>query len=328
MAVKLADTLAPMGDFEVAEAKHVSVKIGENTKMLQKAIEDGDIGGGGGEVKISKAGGNIIEEKEDGLFAIDSVETVVSTEEPVADEKGNKPILWYNPSSSIAPPADALYYGIDKYSEEEIVVGEWTGGKPLYRKVVNQVISLTKQTWVSTSIDIKDVEQFIKVICIGGSASSHGYIGVSIQNNKICLYNSGPTDFEISTTILEYTKTTDAPNSFTPDMVMSEAVSNDYSTEEKKIGKWIDGKPIYRKVVPITSISTIPTNYTNITELNDIPIKNLIDISFLVDGENTGEVGVAKGLYGYVKNSQVFVKGFGGFTTIKTCIIEYTKTTD
>lgn len=46
MAVKLADTLAPMGDFEVAEAKDVSVDIKGTKKMLQKAIEDGDIGGG------------------------------------------------------------------------------------------------------------------------------------------------------------------------------------------------------------------------------------------------------------------------------------------
>lgn len=59
MAVKLADTLAPMGDFEVAEAKHVSVKIGETTKMLQKAIEDGDIGGGG-----AGGGSNIYSEDE------------------------------------------------------------------------------------------------------------------------------------------------------------------------------------------------------------------------------------------------------------------------
>lgn len=45
MAVKLADTLAPMGDFEIAEAKDISVNIGGTKKMLQKAIEDGDIGG-------------------------------------------------------------------------------------------------------------------------------------------------------------------------------------------------------------------------------------------------------------------------------------------
>lgn len=48
MAVKLADTLAPMGDFPVAEGKDVGVQIGEKSKSLQKAIEDGDLGGGGG----------------------------------------------------------------------------------------------------------------------------------------------------------------------------------------------------------------------------------------------------------------------------------------
>lgn len=47
MAVKLADTLAPLGDFAIAEAKDVDVIIGDKSKRLQKAIEDGDIGGGG-----------------------------------------------------------------------------------------------------------------------------------------------------------------------------------------------------------------------------------------------------------------------------------------
>lgn len=47
MAVKLADTLAPMGDFEIAEAKDISVMIGDTKKRLQQAIEDGDIGGAG-----------------------------------------------------------------------------------------------------------------------------------------------------------------------------------------------------------------------------------------------------------------------------------------
>lgn len=47
MSVKLADTLAPMGEFPVAEGKDVEVQIGERKKSLQKAIEDGDMGGGG-----------------------------------------------------------------------------------------------------------------------------------------------------------------------------------------------------------------------------------------------------------------------------------------
>lgn len=46
MSVKLADTLAPMSDFPVAEAKDVSIEISGSDKSLQQAYEDGDLGGG------------------------------------------------------------------------------------------------------------------------------------------------------------------------------------------------------------------------------------------------------------------------------------------
>ena len=47
-----------------------------------------------------------------------------------------------------------------------------------------------------------------------------------------------------------------------------------YSTEEVVIGKWIDGKPLYRKVVSLGKVSTtetqIPTGIANIKEVVDI----------------------------------------------------------
>lgn len=46
MSVKLADTLAPMSDFPVAEAKDVDIDINGTHKDLQTAYEDGDLGGG------------------------------------------------------------------------------------------------------------------------------------------------------------------------------------------------------------------------------------------------------------------------------------------
>lgn len=57
MAVKLGGTLAPLGDFPVAEAKHISVQVSEEgteekvTYDLQTLIDNGMIGGSGGGVK-------------------------------------------------------------------------------------------------------------------------------------------------------------------------------------------------------------------------------------------------------------------------------------
>lgn len=61
---------------------------------------------------------------------------------------------------------------------------------------------------------------------------------------------------------------------------------NDYSTEETKIGTWIDGKPIYRKVfnfgqLPVTSRKEINhgiSNLNRITKLYGIASWNSADI--------------------------------------------------
>lgn len=45
MSVKLADTLAPMGDFAIGESKDIDIKINGTNKRLQQAYEDGDLGG-------------------------------------------------------------------------------------------------------------------------------------------------------------------------------------------------------------------------------------------------------------------------------------------
>lgn len=102
----------------------------------------------------------------------------------------------------------------------------------------------------------------------------------------------------------------------------------DYSLEEKVIGKFINGKPLYRKVVLLTSTTQIPTSFTSIKELQSIGIDYLTRLDFLGDGENTGALGVQSGIYSYVKNGAVMVKGFSSFSTLKYAIIEYTKTAD
>ena len=48
MSVKVADKFVAMGDFELLDAQDVLVDIGGTPKRLQKAIDDGLIGGGSG----------------------------------------------------------------------------------------------------------------------------------------------------------------------------------------------------------------------------------------------------------------------------------------
>ena len=99
-----------------------------------------------------------------------------------------------------------------------------------------------------------------------------------------------------------------------------------YSTDEKIIGKWIDGKPIYRKVLQVTTSSSL-NQFNNIYNGN---IKDVIslDFQYLSEGE------------GYPENFQDF-KFYVRYGILKerhtqayysnhqlTVIVKYTKTTD
>lgn len=52
MPIKLADTLAPMGNFPAVESDNVDITIEGSPKSLQQAYEDGDLGGGGSSIQV------------------------------------------------------------------------------------------------------------------------------------------------------------------------------------------------------------------------------------------------------------------------------------
>lgn len=114
---------------------------------------------------------------------------------------------------------------------------------------------------------------------------------------------------------------------------------NVYSTEEKIVGTWIDGKPIYRKVIsstlsdPLTGLVTVEHNIQNI----DLPIRivfgkatvpgsssNSITIPSQYDSTTFIQLGAFSDTY-----VQLFA-GSTNWTSLKeiTLCLEYTKTTD
>ena len=126
-------------------------------------------------------------------------------------------------------------------------------------------------------------------------------------------------------------KTSNAPSM----RLMEEMMKDIYSTEEQVIGKWIDGKPLYRKILSLTTPST--TNSTKIANFDKtFIIKNyygnafisasnqLLPINFYFTDvyniatyvvNNSGEIYMKIGSEAY-RNQQA------------TLTIEYTKTTD
>lgn len=95
-----------------------------------------------------------------------------------------------------------------------------------------------------------------------------------------------------------------------------------YSTEEKVIGKWIDGKTLYRKTITHTITTnnqeTIPHNINNLQDFINISgnFKNNYNYYMPIS---------AIEIFGEVTN--IYVKSIN-YTGICNIILEYTKTTD
>lgn len=98
-----------------------------------------------------------------------------------------------------------------------------------------------------------------------------------------------------------------------------------YSTEEKVIGEWIDGKPIYRKVLNINAVNI--SDWAHIPEMDNLNIKKIIkDLVMGTDSTCTDCIAFPyarrypNGKFKFTTNGWIFV--------VTTIILEYTKTTD
>lgn len=103
-----------------------------------------------------------------------------------------------------------------------------------------------------------------------------------------------------------------------------------YSTEERRIGIWIDGRPLYRKVINLTLPSTIGTTIYSGVDLPENSVLARYE-GFCTTTANTQLALYAMG-YTYVSfvGRQIW---FGTFTNdfasaALSLIVEYTKTTD
>ena len=115
-------------------------------------------------------------------------------------------------------------------------------------------------------------------------------------------------------------------------------IQANYSTNEQKIGKWIDGKPLYRKVIQTTMAETSKSGtYAN----KDVDIGLNIDFGFIVKAILIS--GTQYMSLPYINNAGYSTKCFfdknvshlilaNGNSAFNNCetyvIIEYTKTTD
>lgn len=123
--------------------------------------------------------------------------------------------------------------------------------------------------------------------------------------------NTGVSEESINKSVNEY---------LDENPVISEQI---YSTEERVIGKWINGKPIYRKVINTGEV-LINNTWTKIGSISDVEC--IINHSAIGSGNNT----IAKTcpMVEIDSAGNIMAIVFSYDFTISTLIIEYTKTTD
>lgn len=103
---------------------------------------------------------------------------------------------------------------------------------------------------------------------------------------------------------------------------------NTYSTDEIRIGTWIDGKPIYRKMYEFSNISPNDTKYT---ELDIDNLYRIVNWGGSVETNGTARSCFVSGIVPFVhyQLGNIYVSNTGSETINSiSVIIEYTKTND
>lgn len=193
-------------------------------------------GGGGGTTDISKQPQNAIQTKDDGIYVFDNIWTGTMAEylahaDEIADGTNVKI------KDDVKVDAEVSLAEFDFYSEEEQCIGCWIDGKPIYRKtykIANFSVTTTGKEILIVSQEELKIDEFLKgygKMLWGGTLKfqlpyfnhSSG-VTIAIQSNatNITMFahrSSGSTNVTNAVVTLEYTKTTDAENSFTPSML-------------------------------------------------------------------------------------------------------------
>ena len=243
------------------------------------------------------------------------------------------------------------HYFVDNaeiYSEEEKVVGCWTNGKPLYRRVICKTPVATAANQVIADLSAMGVDHVIEVTGYLRRSDGviiplpqHRYVSVSevylnygiVVSAEGLVYLTIESESERSSTVyltVKYTKTTDAENSYVP------VQANNYSLDEQIIGTWIDGKPLYRKVYLCkTPSSNTSENVVDITDLDYETLTNLYSIIGNYVVSNVSTCYSASGFHATTSlglidgRSYIRMVVYNAFHNMNaTVIIEYTKTTD
>lgn len=167
----------------------------------------------------------------------------------------------------------------DLYSTDEKMIGQWIDGKPLYQKTFSftglntvqgdNVLMAIDRTTIDKMVNLQSIFNSTFSIDAGGGGGTDYSVRINASGNLVLYSPVALNGVSVFTTI-QYTKTTDSAISIGSD--------TDYSTDEKIVGTWIDGKPIYQKTFISTLQNTAGETIIDMSSLNIDDIVSFIGI--------------------------------------------------
>ena len=146
------------------------------------------------------------------------------------------------------------------YSTDEHKVGVWVDGKPLYQKTIIKTdvnISANETYDVETLTGVDNVMVVHARMIEGGityilNDTSSKRIKYTSSTGKLQISDipSGASWVDIDLYItIQYTKTSDNATGGVYAPIIPMQMASKYSTDEKVVGQWVDGKPLYQKTL-------------------------------------------------------------------------------
>ena len=210
------------------------------------------------------------------------------------------------------------------YSEDEQQVGVWIDGKPLYERTfdLGSDVSISYNTLTNTTIDASNMQTLVNAWGLYSTGVTKYSLMANISNNVIRLQTDrNGADASVRYVILQYTKTTDAAGSGGYKAYGLSPII--YSTEEREVGVWIDGKPLYQKTWLGLSL-TVGLDWVNAVAIADVD--NLV---CTIPASNFGERCLQSQYYnGYIQLCTPYGTASSGTQSVQRLTAQYTKTTD
>ena len=222
------------------------------------------------------------------------------------------------------------------YDTNEREVGCWVDGKPIYQKTVVLTSIDYDTNWHDRAHGISNIENIVDAKAILTTTNGYFYpvptprantnYGVTLEltTTNVSYMNNWVSQPDTMYVTLQYTKTTDTAGSgkLTP----TGFETHHYSTNEQIVGTWIDGKPLYEQVLPMTQAFSCTANTWAETEFAKGTKKALYKVVIVNDAG-----AVIDSLSGGFVNNNVALNSPRAFSinaNTASLILQFTKTTD